>query len=339
MRRNVIVIGASAGGVEALQSLVAGLPADLPATVVVVLHIPSYGGSVLPAILTRSGPLRARHPVPGDALRPAEILVAPPDYHLVLDAGRVRLTRGPRENGHRPAIDVLFRTAARSAGQRVIGVVLSGVLDDGTAGLAAVESRGGVTVVQDPADALYPGMPSSALDNVPVHHVVPAKEIGGLLAQLVTEHTEDIHDEIEGVSSLMEIEADLAMMDDNAMDMPERPGTPSGFSCPDCSGVLWEINDGGLIRYRCRVGHAWSSESLLGEQAQQLEDALWMALRGLEEKAALSRTMGERARERGNPLSAQRFEEQAGEATHAASLIRTMLESHLGTRDDDEANA
>lgn len=339
MRRNVIVIGASAGGVEALQSLVAGLPADLPAAVLVVLHIPNYGSSVLPAILGRSGPLPARHPVPGDTLKLEEILVAPPDRHLVIHAGRVLLTRGPRENGHRPAIDVLFRTAARSGGQRVIAVVLSGVLDDGTAGLAAVAARGGTTVVQDPADALYPGMPTSALENVQVQHIVAAKEIGALLAELVTEDIEDISDEPEGVSPLMKIETDLAMMDDDAMNFPERPGTPSGFSCPDCAGVLWEINDGGLIRYRCRVGHAWSSESLLGEQAQQLEDALWMALRGLEEKAALGRTMEERARERGNLLSAQRFEEQAGEATHAASLIRAMLESHLGTREDDEANA
>jgi two-component system chemotaxis response regulator CheB len=137
------------------------------------------------------------------------------------------------------------------------------------------------------------------------------------------------------VPPLLAMETDLAMMDDRAMNYHDRPGRPSGFSCPDCNGVLYEIRDGDLIRYRCRVGHAWSSESLFGEQAQQLEGALWMALRGLEEKASLARAMGERARERSNPLTAERFDEQAKEATHAASLIRDMLESHLGTVQDE----
>jgi two-component system chemotaxis response regulator CheB len=339
MRRNLIVIGASAGGVEALQAVAAGLPAELDACVLIVLHVPTYGGSVLPAILARAGMLPALHPDQEQELQPGTLLVAPPDNHLVVDDGRALLTRGPRENGHRPAIDVLFRSAARSAGQRVIGVVLSGVLDDGTAGLSAIAARGGVTVVQDPADALYPGMPTNALDNVAVDHVVAAKDIGPLLADLCAVDIAPAEDEAAAVSSLMEIEADLAMMDDDAMNRPDRPGVPSGFSCPDCAGVLWEIMDGGLIRYRCRVGHAWSAESLLGEQAQQLEGALWMALRGLEEKAALARTMRDRASERGNPLTAQRFEEQAEESARAASLIRSMLELQFGSSDDQEARA
>jgi two-component system chemotaxis response regulator CheB len=182
-------------------------------------------------------------------------------------------------------------------------------------------------------------MPTHALENVAVDHVVAAKDIGPLLADLCSEDMESAEDEAATVSSLMEIEADLAMMDDDAMNDPERPGVPSGFSCPDCAGVLWEIRDGGLIRYRCRVGHAWSAESLLGEQAQQLEGALWMALRGLEEKAALARTMRDRASERGNPLSAQRFEEQAEESSRAASLIRSMLELQFGSSDEHQTPA
>lgn len=327
MHRDVIVIGASAGGVEALQSLVSQLPADLPAAVLVVLHIPPYGGSVLPAILNRSGPLPARHPQSGDRLTPGDIMVAPPDQHLVIDGDRVQVTRGPRENGHRPAVDVLFRSAARSAGPRAIGVVLSGVLDDGTAGLAAIVSRGGVPVVQDPEDALYPGMPSNAIASVPVEHVASTAEIAKLLVRLTAEEVDEVE---QPASALMQMETELAMMDGDAMNDPERPGRPSGFSCPDCNGVLYDIRDAAVVRYRCRVGHAWSAESLLGEQDQQLEGALWMALRGLEEKAALSRAMGERARERNNPLSAGRFTEQANEATHAASLLRRLLESHLG---------
>jgi two-component system chemotaxis response regulator CheB len=215
--------------------------------------------------------------------------------------------------------------------------VLSGVLDDGTAGLTAVAGRGGATVVQDPADALYPGMPQSAIAHVDVDHIATADAIGGLLAELCKTEVGDVE---PPVSPLMEIEADLAMMDNGAMNQDDRPGQPSGFSCPDCNGVLWEIRDGGLVRYRCRVGHAWSAESLFGEQALQLDSALWMALRGLEEKAALARTMSERARERGNPLTANRFLDQEAEAARAATLIRSMLEAHVGTHDEEsEAGA
>jgi two-component system, chemotaxis family, protein-glutamate methylesterase/glutaminase len=331
MHRNVIVIGASAGGVEALRGLVAKLPADLPAAVLVVLHVPSYGGSVLPAILDRAGPLPARHPLTDQPVTESTILVAPPDHHLVVRDDHVVLTRGPRENGHRPAVDVLFRSAARAAGTRVIGVVLSGALDDGTAGLAAVAAQGGVTVVQDPRDALYPGMPTSAIDHVPVDHVVPVADMAELLVQLSKEEVLDLE---RPASPLLQIEADLALMDDEAMNQPDRPGSPSGFSCPDCNGVLWEIEDGDLVRYRCRVGHAWSAESLFGEQSTQLDAALWMALRGLEEKAALARTLGERATERGSRLSASRFTHQAEEAARAASAIRSLLEQHLGISDD-----
>jgi two-component system chemotaxis response regulator CheB len=337
MRRNLIVVGASAGGVEALRTLVGGLPPDLPATVLVVLHIPAYGGSVLPSILGRSGSLPARHPGATEPLEPGTIVVAPPDHHLVILDSHVRTTRGPRENGHRPAIDVLFRSAALAMGTRVVGVVLSGVLDDGTAGLNAIKSRGGICVVQDPADAIYPGMPANAIAHVQVDHVLPAEKMPALLLQLCQEQIEDA---AQPPSRLMEIEADVAMMNERTMDDADAPGRPSGFSCPDCNGVLFEIKDGEITRFRCRVGHAWSAESLLGEQAQQLDAALWMALRGLEEKAALARTMAGQARARNSPLTAQRFSEQAEDAARAASLIRSMLEAHVGSPDEaDEMGA
>jgi len=326
MRRDIVVIGASAGGVEALRTLVAALPPDLPAAVLVVLHIPAYGGSVLPAILDRAGPLPARAAAPGEPLIAGHVLVAPPDQHLGIDDGSASLTRGPRENGHRPAIDVLFRTAARAHGPRVVGVVLSGVLDDGTAGAVAIRRQGGAVLIQDPKDAMYPAMPLSALDHVSPDHIAPAEDIGRLIDTMCRAEIDGSEPE---PSTLMQMEADLAKMDGDAMNDPVRPGVPSGFSCPDCSGTLFEIRDGELVRYRCRVGHAWSPESLLGEQALQLDGALWMALRSLEEKAALSRELRERATERGNPLTAQRFAEQADEATRAASLIRRMLQSQV----------
>lgn len=331
MRRNVIVIGASAGGVEALRTLVADLPGDLPAAVLVVLHVPSYGGSVLPGILSRSGPLPARPPAHREPLSESVIWVAPPDHHLVVTGGSVALTRGPRENGLRPAIDVLFRTAARSAGPRVIGVVLSGALDDGTAGLLTIAAQGGVTVVQDPEEALYPGMPRSATEHVAVDHVLPVAEIAGLLVRLCQE---EVADEVEQpVPPLLDIEADTVLMEEEAMNELKRPGEPSGFSCPDCSGVLWEIHDGELVRYRCRVGHAWSAESEQTEQTERLDSALWMALRGLEEKAALGRTLSKQARERGSALTAVQFADQAEDATRAANTIRELLEAHLGAPD------
>ena len=328
MRRNVIVIGASAGGVEALRALVAELPADLPASVLVVLHVPPYGNSVLPAILTRSGPLPAHHAEQGESLRPGQIYVAPPDHHLIVGEGAAVLSRGPTENGHRPAVDVLFRSAARHAGPRVAGVVLSGVLDDGTAGLAAIAGRGGATLVQDPEEALYDAMPANALAAVAADHVAPAATLGKLLGRVAEEELPDVL--VMPPSGLLRMETDLARMDDAAMNEPDRPGEPSGYSCPDCNGVLFEIRDGVLVRYRCRVGHAWSPESLYGEQSQQLDGALWMALRGLEEKAAMARALGERAVTRNHTITARRFAEQADEATRAATLIRSMLEAQAG---------
>ncbi|HEX4590950.1 MAG TPA: chemotaxis protein CheB, partial [Gemmataceae bacterium] len=280
--RDIIVVGASAGGVEALGQLVRGLPADLPAAVFVVLHMPPHGTSVLPSILRRQGPLPAEHAKDGDPIRPGRVYVAPPDHHMLIRDGSIRLARGPTENSHRPAIDPLFRTAARRYGRRVIGVVLSGVLDDGTAGLLAIKNRGGLAIVQDPADALYPGMSESALANVAVDHAPPVKDIGPLLARLAAEPLPAIPE--PAVPAEMEMESDMAELELGALQSLNRPGKPSGFGCPDCNGGLFEVHEGDLVRYRCRVGHAWSPESLLARQSDALEAALWSALRALEER-------------------------------------------------------
>ena len=318
---DIVVVGASAGGVEALVGLASALPADLPAAVFVVLHLPPTGTSALPDILSRHGPLPASHVKDGEPIENGRIFVAPPNHHLLLRTGHVHLTRGPRENGHRPAVDTLFRSAAREYATRVIGVILSGALDDGTAGLQAIKSRGGVAVVQEVKDALYPGMPGSALEHVQVDHVLAVASMGELLGRLTTE---PVGERPGPVPIGMRVEVEMAGFSLDAME-GDHPGEPSGFSCPDCNGVLWEMQTEGLRRYRCRVGHAWSPESLLIEQSEALEAALWIALRTLEERAALARRLAEPARRRGHAITATRFEEQATEAQHAARLVRNLL--------------
>jgi two-component system, chemotaxis family, protein-glutamate methylesterase/glutaminase len=330
---DIIVVGASAGGVEALVDLVRDLPPDLPAAVCVVLHVPAAGTSVLPQILSRAGPLRATHARDGEPLRHRRIYVAPPDQHLMLEPGRVRLFGGPRENGHRPAVDVLFRSAALTFGPRVVGVVLSGTLDDGTAGLLAIKRCGGVAVVQQPADARYSGMPESALQHVVVDHCVPVREIPAVLTRLAHEPAGPPGN--PSVEDRLQIELRSLDMDPALLNSDERPGEPAVYACPECHGTLWEVHDGDLMRYRCRVGHAYTAESLLAEQSHGLEAALWAALRALEEKASLASRLRQRAAEQGHMLVAERFEEQEQDARLRAEMVRqTLLNSGEGITPD-----
>jgi two-component system chemotaxis response regulator CheB len=320
--RDIVVIGASAGGVEALKTLVRYLPGDLPAAVFVVLHFPANGTSALPTILNRSGPLPAAHPRDGDAIERGTISIAPPDHHLLVHRGYIRLTRGPRENRHRPAVDPLFRSAARAYGNRVIGVVLSGTLDDGTAGLLAIKARQGLAIAQNPDEALFPGMPLSAVRNVAVDHVVPLSEMGKVIGRLV-------HDVVDeggpSVSEEMDQEVAYAELDLDTIESDGVTSMPSTFGCPECGGVLWELRDGALVRFRCRVGHAYTANSLLAEQSDALEDALWAALRGLEEKASLLNRLAARAGEHAQAHAAKRFSEQEDDCRRRAAVIRQVL--------------
>lgn len=316
--RDLVVVGGSAGGLEALLSMVADLPAALPAAVLVVLHMPAGGTSSLARILDRRGPLRAVVARHGQHLEHGVIYVATPDRHMLLDDGHVILSGGPSENGHRPAINALFRSAALRAGSSTLGVLLSGALDDGVAGLAAIAGRGGKTIVQSPVDAAVSGMPETALRKIEVDHVLPAAQIGEVLRKLTIE---DAGETVSDGDSTLEIEDRVARGWPSG-EKTDRIGSPSAYTCPDCAGNLATIGEG---RYRCRVGHAWSEEALLDAHGVELERALWTALRTLDERTTLANEMTARSEENRHAAAAENYRRIASETSEAAEVLRRHL--------------
>jgi len=323
--RDTIVIGASAGGVQALLHLVGALPAGLPAAVFVVLHIPGNAPSLLPAIIGREAKLKVAHAVDGEPIMHGRVYVAPPDHHLIIEDRRVKLVHGPKENLHRPSIDALFRSAARWAGPRVIGVVLTGARDDGKVGMRAIKQRGGITIVQDPYEAAFPSMPMKVMQEIKVDYSLPLREIAPLLSEISRQTVEEgrypVPDQIEIESRI----AEQKMESEELIASVEKLGSVSRLTCPDCHGALWEINDQEILRYRCHVGHAYSAEALSDGQSQMLEVALWSAVRALEEQMLLAKRIEERARKANHIRSAKTFKERAREAEEHSSVIRELL--------------
>lgn len=329
--RDIIVIGASAGGIEALTGLMAGLPPDLPAAIFVTVHVPPYAVSSLPDILSRAGALPAAHALDGEAVRHGRVYIAPPDHHLLLEDGVVHLSLGPRINHTRPAIDPLFLSAARVYGPRVIGIVLSGMLDDGTAGLQEVRAQGGVAVIQNPQEALFRSMPQSVLEHGDADYVLPISEMGPVLRRLTQYQTppqllpeQEALPEQEGASAVSNetppaeetVEEDIA-----AQEQGERDGMLTVYTCPECGGSLWQANAGTLVRFRCHTGHVLSGATLFTEQAENIEKSLWYAARSLRDKARLARQLANDARARGAAFTAERFEEKGQmDDAHASSL-------------------
>jgi two-component system, chemotaxis family, protein-glutamate methylesterase/glutaminase len=306
MNHDIVAIGASAGGIEVLLELSRELPEDLPAAVFVVVHTTPGHVSSLPELLSNRGRLRARHPLHDEPIKPGTIYVAPPDMHLQLKHGAVEVVRGPKDNGFRPAVDVLLRTASASYGSRVIGVVLSGYQDCGTAGMMSVKARGGIGVVQDPATAIAPDMPRNVLEKVAVDHVVHPLELPGLLTKLVatpagpSQEPNPLVQQLEGTT----------------------PGTPTtDIVCPICEGALTEAHPGLFQHFRCHVGHAFSLNSLVRQQTDELERVLWAAIRALEESAALSRRIS--LKETGEMR--KRFAEKALTQQQQAEYIRNLV--------------
>jgi two-component system, chemotaxis family, protein-glutamate methylesterase/glutaminase len=331
-QRDIVVIGASAGGIQALTTLVAGLPRDFPASLLVVVHIPPYTNSRLPEILSRSGPLLATHAQQGEAIEPGRIYIAPPDRHLLVRAGWIELSRGPRENHARPAIDPLFRTAARAYGRRTIGIVLSGALYDGSMGLLAIKTRGGLAIVQDPTEAIVDSMPRRAIERAAADHVLPVAEIAAALADLVRQPVM-----ARGENSMVNtIDAEELLEAAIAEDFAEqasdaRPEETTLFTCPDCGGVLWQGGEGSVLRFRCHVGHAFAPELLLSQKSEELETALWSSLRLLKEKATLTQQLANRTRTSGNgraaAQAAERIADQAKLDERHAQIIQELLEA------------
>ncbi len=333
----VVVIGASVGGVEAVRSIAAALPAGLAAAVFVVLHIGAHR-SELPWLLNQAGALPACHPADGDPIRPGHIYVAPPDHHMLVERGRVRLTRGPRENWARPAVDPLFRSAARSYGPGAIGVILTGGLNDGTAGLYEIGQCGGTTVVQDPDEAADPGMPRSALRHVAVHHCLPLREIPALLVALVGERPglsgEGAREAGPDAGPAPEtgLEAGTGAAGEggaervsDAMTAEYKLDDPVAVTCPDCGGALSRTELGTLTQFRCHIGHVYTAEVMVAAQFAALEWSLGAAMRALSERGELCRQMAHKAASAGDDAGAARWDGAMHEAKARTEVLRTLL--------------
>lgn len=319
VRRDIIVVGASAGGVETLPKLFGELGASIPAAFFVTIHLSPFSKSTLPEILSRASVFRAEHPRDGTPVRAGRIYVAPPDFHLMLDDSVVRLGHGPKENRHRPAIDALFRSAARAYGARVAAVLLTGTLDDGVVGLKEIKRSGGLTIVQDPQEALYPDMPRNALAAVSVDHVLKVRDIAKKLEQLA-------NSTVGGGAMKKGRHATLLNQEPDRIAEAPSNGEPVPLVCPECQGPLWEDRDGKLVRYQCLVGHRYTSKSLLAAHDEELEAALWIALRTLEERILLQRRLAEHSATAGQHGTRKTYLARAQQFEKHARVLRRILQ-------------
>ncbi len=323
-QQKIVVIGSSAGGIEALSLLVPQFGADFPAPILLVQHLPTDTPSMLPRILARFDGLKARFPQDHDPLTPGTIYVAPRDQHMLIQDGHVRLTFGPEENRSRPSVDPLFRSAAMTYSSNVMGIILSGMMNDGSSGLLAIKRCGGTAMVQTPDEAAYPMMPQSALDHAPVDHCVPIEEMGEILRQWVHAPLQPPFDVPDDIRS----EVQIAQSVSSDIPLESNLGNLSPVICPDCGGPLWEIQVDDIPRYRCHVGHAFTAESLLDGQSHKLEHSLWAALRLMEERARMLDKMAREAEANGRMGLAANYRSRGSEAGEHAGRIRQLLVSN-----------
>jgi two-component system, chemotaxis family, protein-glutamate methylesterase/glutaminase len=320
MEHDIVVFGASAGGIEALRTILPQLPRDLPAALFIVVHTePTDRPSLLDKLLNRVSALPVSAPQDGEVIQRGQIYVAPPNYHLSLQGDRIRLSKGPLQNGLRPAIDVLFRSAALAFGPRVIGVVLSGMLRDGSDGLLAIKSQGGIAIVQNPEEAAYPDMPMNALRKVPTDHVVALARIPELLVELTKS---PVVTRARAPDPLLRFEAEA---DVGKLVELESFAKATSFICPHCGGGMWKLNANGSPRYRCEVGHSYSIEAFGEQQKRDLEHALWAAIRSLDNRANLCRELEAAWRARGSEDIAEDYAEEARSAAKHGISLRELL--------------
>jgi two-component system chemotaxis response regulator CheB len=290
VRRDLVVIGASAGGIEALQRLAADLPADLPAAVLVVIHMHAHGPNLLPAIVQNHSRLSVKSAEDDEPIRSGRIYLCVPGYHLLIEQGRIRLTRGPRENMARPSVDTLFRSAAYYGGRRVIGIVLTGNLDDGTAGLWAIKDRGGIAMVQSPEEAEFPSMPRSAIRQVKVDQILSLSQMGKRIVEL-TQETITSQDDPAMRDEKLETEVDIALEANALKRGVKELGSASFYTCPECHGSMVEIREGNVRRFRCHTGHGFTEQALADHAPAAIEETMWSALAQLEEHLSLLREL------------------------------------------------
>jgi two-component system, chemotaxis family, protein-glutamate methylesterase/glutaminase len=324
--QRIIVMGASSGGFEALKKLIQGLPPDFNASIFIVWHMSPDVPGILPQVLNRVNKIYAAHAYDGEEIKPNRIYISQPDHHLLIRNGKVRITHGPKENRFRPAIDPLFRSAAYAYTHRVIGVILSGALDDGTAGLWAVKHYGGIAIVQDPSDAEVSAMPENAMRQVNVDHCVPVSAIAELLVRLCKEPIIEKAGVMKDEQTRKEIEiaAEENALEKGLMDFGEL----SPFTCPECHGVLSRLYNGDLVRYRCHTGHAYTVAALMASLTEKVEDDLYNAIRGMDETIILLNHLGDHYAEANQPQLAALFFKKAKQAADRSQLVRQAVMAH-----------
>jgi len=324
--QRIIVMGASTGGFEAFKRIIAGLPSDFNASIFIVWHMSPDVLGILPDVLNRVNDIYAAHAYDNEEIKPNRIYVARADHHLIINRDKVRVTHGPKENRFRPAVDPLFRSAAYAYGNRVIGVILSGALDDGTAGLWAVKHYGGIAVVQDPGDAEVASMPANALSQVQVDHVVSVSELADLLVRLSKEplpHKPDVMED-EQTKREIQIAAEENALQKGVMQFGEL--TP--FTCPECHGVLSRLRNENIVRYRCHTGHAYSVDALMAALTEKIEDYLYNAIRGIDESIFLLNHLGDHFAEANEPKLAALYFKKAKQAAERSEFVRKAALSH-----------
>jgi len=333
--RNIIVIGASTGGFEVLQKIIAKLPPDFAASIFIVWHMSADVKGILPHVLNKLNTIKASNAVDGETIQPNHIYVAPPDFHMLIEDGLIRVTRGPKENLFRPAVDPLFRSAAQAYGKRVIGIILSGGLDDGTSGLWQIKAAGGIAIVQNPEDAVNPSMPESALRGVKVDYCLSVDDLPAQLVKLSNEKV--VTDREKHVNDRARVEIDIAAEGNALEDRSPILGNLSPYSCPECHGVLSKIMEDSIIRFRCHTGHAYSASTLLLAICQKTEDSLYEVIRGMDETIFLLNHMGDHYSDANVPKLAAAYFKAANSTMQQSKVVRNLVHDQRQLTPDELA--